>query len=336
MASESSESSESSSSAAARPIDVCNGDADGLCAVVQWRLHRPGNATLVTGLKRDIALLDRVEAGPGDELLVCDISMQRNRPALMRLLAQGARVRYFDHHRAGDIPVHPNLEAHVDLSPQVCTSLLMDRYLGGAFRAWAVVGAYGDNLTRVADTLAARSGLNDSQRARLRTLGVAINYNAYGESLPDVHIDPASLYRIMARYADPIELAEREPVVAELDQRRRDDLARAYSIAPVRQGERGAVRIVPDAPWSRRVIGSWAHELAEASPGRAHAVLRQTGSDHYVVSVRAPATAPGGAAEFCARFGGSGRARAAGIDRLAATDLDRFIAAFEAERWGEG
>ena len=43
-------------------IDVCNGDADGLCAVLQWRLHTPAAATLVTGLKRDIALLERVQA----------------------------------------------------------------------------------------------------------------------------------------------------------------------------------------------------------------------------------------------------------------------------------
>ena len=36
-------------------IDVCNGDADGLCAVLQWRLADPQPARLVTGLKRDIA-----------------------------------------------------------------------------------------------------------------------------------------------------------------------------------------------------------------------------------------------------------------------------------------
>ncbi|UUZ72893.1 hypothetical protein LP415_05105 [Polaromonas sp. P1(28)-8] len=72
-----------------RRVDVCNGDADGLCAVLQWRLQTPAPATLVTGLKREIALLDRVQAMPGDELLVCDLSLQRNRTALLRLLAQG-------------------------------------------------------------------------------------------------------------------------------------------------------------------------------------------------------------------------------------------------------
>ena len=41
-------------------FDVCNGDADGLCAVVQWRLAHPAEAVLVTGLKREIALLQQL------------------------------------------------------------------------------------------------------------------------------------------------------------------------------------------------------------------------------------------------------------------------------------
>jgi len=104
----------------ARQVDVCNGDADGLCALVQWRLHEPQvAASLVTGLKRDIELLDRVQAARGDSVLVCDLSMRRNRRALMRLLDAGVRVRYFDHHEAGDIPLHPLLEAHIDVASDV-------------------------------------------------------------------------------------------------------------------------------------------------------------------------------------------------------------------------
>ena len=71
-----------------RRFDVCNGDADGLCAVVQWRLHEPAAATLVTGLKREIALLQRVPARAGDEVLVCDLSLERNRAALMQVLGR--------------------------------------------------------------------------------------------------------------------------------------------------------------------------------------------------------------------------------------------------------
>lgn len=317
-----------------RSFDVCNGDADGLCAVVQWRLRHPGDATLVTGLKRDIALLDRMHAGAGDEVLVCDVSMQRNRDALDRLLAQGVRVRYFDHHDVGEMPTHPNLEPHIDLGPRACTSLLMDRHLEGAFRSWALVGAYGDNLIDVADALAGRSELSLRDRDRLRALGVVINYNAYGESLQDVHIAPDALYRLMARHADPLQMIEHEAVVAELEQSRRADLAQARAVPLLRERADAAVRVLPDAAWSRRVIGSLAHELALEHPAQAQAVLRATASGHYLVSVRAPLLAPRGAAELCRRFGGAGRAGAAGIDRLAVAQLGPFVDAFEAQRWG--
>jgi len=86
-------------------LDVCNGDADGLCAAVQWRLHRPGAVRLVTGLKRDISLLQGVPARAGDEVNVFDISMPRNRGGLLRLLDEGAHARYFDHHAAPGDPL---------------------------------------------------------------------------------------------------------------------------------------------------------------------------------------------------------------------------------------
>lgn len=48
-------------------------------------------ATLLTGLKREIALLERVHANAGDEVNVFDLSMQRNRAALLGLLDVGVR-----------------------------------------------------------------------------------------------------------------------------------------------------------------------------------------------------------------------------------------------------
>ena len=86
-------------------IDEYNGDADGLCAVVQCRLHEP-------------------QAAQGDKLLVCDLSMRRNRLPLMRLLEARVSVRYFDHHKVDDIPVHPLLDAHIDVAGDTCTNLL--------------------------------------------------------------------------------------------------------------------------------------------------------------------------------------------------------------------
>lgn len=319
----------------AQRFDVCNGDADGLCAALQWRLNEPLAATLVTGLKREIELLGDVHADPGDEVNVFDLSMQRNRAALARLLGAGVRVRYFDHHAVRDIPSHPLLDARLDAASDVCTSLLVDRHIGGAFRAWALVGAYGDNLTQVADRLAAESGLPSADRARLRRLGEAVNYNAYGDDERDVHIPPARLYAVLARYRDPRDLLDRESLVDEIDALRRADLDQALACAPHRQDGLGSVHVLPDAPWSRRVLGCLANELANAEPQRAHAVLKVQRGGGYAVSVRAPLASPAGADRLCSRFGGGGRARAAGIDALPVADLERFVAAFAAAPWGE-
>lgn len=320
-------------SAGAR-FDVCNGDADGLCAVVQWRLLDPAPATLVTGLKREIALLDRVDAGAGDEVLVCDLSMQRNREALLRLLGRGARVRYFDHHAVSDIPRHPRLEAHIDVSAGVCTSAIVDRRLGGAFRSWAAVGAYGDNLQALGERLAGDAGVDAAGRVRLRRLGEAINYNAYGEDESDVRIAPAKLYELLVRHRDPLEFVDDEPIAAELVALRAADLERALRIPAYWSGAAGSVHVLPDASWSRRVIGSAANAWALAAPSRAHAVLRRRDDGSLVASVRAPLEAPSGAGDLCARFGGSGRRGAGGIDRLSIDDLDRFVQAFARMQWG--
>ena len=75
-------------------FDVFNGDADGVCALHQMRLESPCESTLITGPKRDISLLKRVEAGAGDEVLVLDVALAKNRDALDRLLAAGVQVRY--------------------------------------------------------------------------------------------------------------------------------------------------------------------------------------------------------------------------------------------------
>ena len=92
-----------------------NGDADGLFALQQLRLAGASaderTAALITGVKRDIALLGRVEAVAGDHCTALDISLDVNRVGLMALLEKGVQVRYFDHHFAGDIPQDAKLEA---------------------------------------------------------------------------------------------------------------------------------------------------------------------------------------------------------------------------------
>jgi len=316
-------------------FDVCNGDADGLCAVLQWRLAAPQAATLVTGLKREIDLLQRVAAAPGDEVLVCDLSMQRNHAALLRLLDGGVQVRYFDHHKVDAVVQHPALQAQIDVDARTCTSLIVDRALHGRHRAWALVGAYGDNMAEVADGLAAGSGLDTPARLALRTLGEAINYNAYGDEAADQHIAPQQLYERMYRFADPLQFLRDDPIGMSLDDLRRADLQAALAHTVRRLSATASVQQLPDAPWSRRVIGVLANAAAQREPALAHAVLKADRRGGHVLSLRAPLAAPGGADALCRRFGGGGRAGAAGVDHLPAAELPRFLAELAAATWAE-
>ena len=307
--------------------DVFNGDADGICALHQLRLAEPRSSVLITGAKRDIELLARVEAHEGDIVTVLDISLARNAAALDRVLARGATCRYFDHHAAGKIPQHPRLETFIDPAPDVCTSLLVDRYLKGSQRAWAVIAAFGDNLAASAEAAAAPLKLNELQLARLKELGECINYNAYGASVDDLNYHPADLYQVLARYPDPFQFISGEPVFEVLRDARADDLWRASEIEAALADRHCALYVLPDAAWSRRVSGTFVNQLAAAHVERAHAVL-VTSRNGYVVSVRSPISAAGGADALAREFGGEGRAGAAGIDFLPTYDYARFVAAF--------
>ena len=313
----------------AKSYDIFNGDADGLCALHQLRLDAPLEAELVTGVKRDIELLARVHAEPGDALTVLDVSMKANAAALARALERGARVRWFDHHSTGEIPRHAALEAHIDTAPDVCTSLLVDRHLQGRHRMWAVVAAFGDNLVNAAVAAAQPLRLDHTELARLHELGECLNYNGYGESLDDLHYHPADLYQALQPYRDPRHFIFDEPVFNVLRSAYAEDLYRAGEVRPYVENAAIAVHVMPDAAWSRRVCGVYGNRLAQSHPKRGHAVLVPK-SGGYMVSVRAPLEQPRGAAALCEQFDtGGGREGAAGINLLPQSELERFVAAFQ-------
>jgi hypothetical protein len=309
--------------------DVFNGDADGICALLQLRLAMPQEAVLVTGVKRDVSLLRRVPCAPQVRVTVLDVSADQNREALLALLQAGAEVAYFDHHYAGELPVHAGLSAHIDTAAQVCTSILVDRHLNGAHRRWAVAGAFGDNLADAARKLGASLGLDAAQWGQLQELGEAINYNAYVDSEADLIVHPAELFGLLRRHGDPLAVMDAEPVLRRIRDTRRQDLALAQGLAPHAELEGGRVFLLPDEPWSRRVRGAWGNQLVHQSPAKAHAVLSPGEQGGLVVSVRAPLERLRGADALCRQFPtGGGRAGAAGINHLPADRLEDFVRAF--------
>ena len=312
-------------------FDVFNGDADGMCALHQMRLVYPCESILITGPKRDISLLKRVDASEGDEVLVLDIALSKNNESLERLLSKGASVRYFDHHQPGNIPVHPHFDPHIDTDANVCTSLLVNQFLQGKQLPWAVTAAFGDNLADAAQQAAVPLDLSAEQLAQLKSLGECLNYNGYGESLDDLFFDPAELYRQMQAYTDPFAFIAESPAYATLRQGFADDMARAVAVPVAESRAGGRIFMLPAEKWARRISGVFGNQLAVESPTQAHAVLTAKPGGGYVVSVRAPLVAKSGADVLCSQFEtGGGRRGAAGINHLPESEVDRFVTAFYA------
>ncbi|MEM7210183.1 MAG: acetyltransferase [Pseudomonadota bacterium] len=310
--------------------DFFNGDADGICALHQLRLHQPRETTLVTGVKRDIALVSKVDPAQVTTASILDISFDKNRAGVQALLDAGANVEYFDHHFAGDIPDNIALDVHIDTAANVCTALLVDLHIGGTYRAWAVAASFGDNLFDSARTAAQSLSLSAEQLNQLEELGTLINYNGYGPSIDDLHFDPEELYRKISPYTDPFDFIANDPVFETLRLGYASDRDNALQLKPVHESASGAVMVLPEEKWSRRISGVFGNELARDYPERAHALLSSLPDGGYLVSVRAPVSRKEGADELCMQFAtGGGRKAAAGINSLPEADVETFIQKFD-------
>ena len=307
--------------------DVFNGDADGLFALLQLRLTKSQNSTLITGVKRDINLLNRVDATSGDQVTVLDISLDSNIEALHVLLDRRVHVFYCDHHRCDLTPESPYLTPVLNTHANVCTSLLINQYLEGKFALWAVAGAFGDNLHDSATALAKTLEICETDLTRLKQLGQMINYNAYGRCVDDLLFNPEALYAWALPFSSPLAFIQAHPHVLDtLEDTYHHDMNQAAAADSLH--DTSAVKVIrfPDAPWANRIMGEYANALANQYPNKAHALVTPTSEGLFTISVRAPKSNKQGASAVCKQFAtGGGREAAAGINALPADQLDTFI-----------
>ena len=308
-------------------VDVFNGDADGLCGITQLRLARPKQSAVVTGVKRDNALLMQASLSGVSQVTVVDISLHTNLDALNKALASGCKVEWFDHHHPGEIPKHTNLTAHIDTDPNVCSSLIINAHLNGQFQNWAIAAAFGDNLDQSAQELAASGTLSRKSIAVLKELGNCINYNSYGESIEDLHYHPEELCYLMRQFDEPLSMVAETEVLQVLKSYYAEDLGRARKILTQIVNDDVAIAVLPNEKWGRRINGIYANELANNFPKRAHALLVEK-ENGYTVSIRAPKSNPTNAQQVALKFEtGGGRHAAAGIQHLPNDQLIRLTEA---------
>jgi hypothetical protein len=312
-----------------RAYDVFNGDADGICALHQLRLAYPKDATLVTGVKRDVALLERIPLESDLDVAVLDISLDANVISLRQILNAGGEVMYFDHHSAEHMFAHSQLGLFWDDSSDVCTSILVDGQLRGRFRAWSAVGAFGDNLPGMGRLIAGKAYRSETKTNALEMLGVVLNYNAYGERVEDLHIRPDALYTALHEFVDPLDFIAAAPEYQLLINGYHEDEARIGNLQPAWEAQCGAIYMLPATAWARRVTGVFANKLVSRADYRSYAVLTEKADGSYVASVRSGQPKIISANGLCEKFpSGGGRKAAAGINTLPANELDRFADAF--------
>lgn len=275
-----------------------NGDADGICSMVQWGLVYGIEGQRVTGVKRDIELLERVNPNLNDEIIVMDISLARNHARAVELSTQGFDITWFDHHLAGD-PIDA-IATHIDTSSDVCTARIVEKYLG-VESDWAQVALHGDGLSP------------HSSKPEFKELGELLNYNGYGADLSDLHFHPDDLLLLCLQAKTPQNFMDTQAFMT-LKNGFESDLSNAKNIEPS-----NGYYLLPNEAWARRVVGVMAHRINERGDGP-HVIAIDKG-ETLQVSIRGSE----GIGELCKMFGGGGRATAGGIDALPKSEITALM-----------
>ena len=275
-----------------------NGDADGICSMVQWGLVYGIEGQRITGVKRDIELLERVNPNPNDEIIVMDISLARNHARAVELSTQGFDITWFDHHLAGD-PIDA-IATHIDTSSDVCTARIVEKYLG-VESDWAQVALHGDGLSP------------HSNKPEFKELGELLNYNGYGADLSDLHFHPDDLLLLCLQAKTPQNFMDTQAFMT-LKNGFESDLSNAKNIEPS-----NGYYLLPNEAWARRVVGVMAHRINERGDGP-HVIAIDKG-ETLQVSIRGRE----GIGELCKMFGGGGRATAGGIDALPKSEITALM-----------
>ncbi|MDC3339691.1 DHH family phosphoesterase [bacterium] len=275
-----------------------NGDADGICSMVQWGLVHGVEGNSVTGVKRDIELLANITPESGDEIICMDISLARNHSRARELCDRGFKITWFDHHLAGE-PIE-GLDAHIDTSSNVCTAKIVENFLG-VKSEWAEVALHGDGLSV------------HSSRPDFKELGELLNYNGYGADLDDLHFHPDKLMRLCLESKTPEKFLQ-TPAFETLKKGFADDMRNVESINEV-----DGIYLLPNEAWARRVVGVMAHRINSTGPGP-HVIAIDKGNT-LQVSLRGN----DGIGDICSMFGGGGRATAGGIDALPKEEITALM-----------
>jgi hypothetical protein len=309
-----------------------NGDADGILSQHMLWLQGLRPALRITGMKREIELLERLPATFRGHAYVLDISLKSNAKAAHDFLKRGVGpLFWYDHHESVEMPAGPNFEAHIHPTAGQCTAMIVNGVFGHAYDLWAAAAAFGDNVTASAEALLKRQSASDSVRHALAEMGELMNYNAYGEP-EDAFISPLDFALRLEGFQNPLTFFQESGIFSDLARQMQEDQSHCQSLEPWQKRGQAAVYRVPDAPWARRFGATWMNRLIRQNPDQAFAIFQARREGGYLVSLRAPHLgrfSTWNAAQFASQFPtGGGRMQAAGINALPENQLEACALAF--------
>ena len=288
--------------------DVFNGDTDGIFARHQLRLALPLDTVNISGVKRDVNLLRHVEASEGDLVTVLDISHAKNRKDVLRILASGAEVKYFDHHDPSEFIDHPNITYHIDTDPHMTTGRIVDSFVKGKNHVWAIATAFGDNHIDLAMTQARLQNLEEAQITLLKQIGLVVNYNSYGQKVEDLFFPPEEIVKAVdACGTDVFSFLEQGNIFSTLLENFNSDMSLASGQEPYSIKNKCVFYTFLNEDWAHRVMGAFSNHLVSSNKDMACALAVLNSDGTYRVSVRSSLNNPYGAGDFCKRFKGGGR-----------------------------
>ena len=148
--------------------------------------------------------------------------------------------------------------------------------------------------------------------------------------MEDLYFHPSDLFKLTSNHVSAFGFMHDDADTFKiLENGYHQDMSNAAAIQPRFDVEHAAVYELPNTAWARRVSGVYGNDLANHKPAKANAVITLREQGDYLVSVRAPLNNKQGADQICRQFDtGGGRAAAAGINALPASEVDRFIRVF--------
>ena len=129
-----------------------------------------------------------------------------------------------------------------------------------------------------------------------------LNYNAYGETIDDLHFSPEILFKALQPFSDPFEFYHASGELNKLREGFRNDMRKAESELPVRQTSAGRIYQFQNQAWCRRISGVYSNQVAREAPDLAHTLLVERKDGTFLVGVRAPISKPQGAKNYALNF----------------------------------